>query len=121
MRTSTELAKDYIDLWNERDAARRRALLTATWAADATYADPLMRGSGLDEIDGLIAAVQQRFPSFRFSPLTPADGHGDVARFSWALGPAEGDAVVKGTDFVRRNGDLIASVTGFLDEVPADT
>jgi hypothetical protein len=119
MQTPTELAQAYIDVWNERDASLRRTLMTANWAAEATYADPLMRGSGLGEIDGLIVAVQERFPSFRFALLT-ADGHGDVARFSWSLGPADGDAVVKGTDFVRRSGDLIASVTGFLDQVPSE-
>jgi hypothetical protein len=119
MQTPTELAQAYIDVWNERDASRRGTLLTKSWAAEATYVDPLMRGSGLSEIDGLIVAVQERFPSFRFALLT-ADGHGEVARFSWALGPAEGDAVVKGTDFVRRSGDRIASVTGFLDQVPSD-
>jgi hypothetical protein len=120
MRTPTELAESYIHLWNERDPARRRAFLTSTWVADATYVDPLVQSSGLKEIDRLIAAVQERFPSFHFSLLS-ADGHGDVVRFSWALGPAETDAVVKGTDFVRRNGDLIASVTGFLDQVPPGT
>jgi hypothetical protein len=118
MQTPTELAQAYIDLWNERDASRRQTLLTANWTAEATYVDPLIRGSGLNEIDGLIVAVQERFPSFHFSLLT-ADGHGDVARFSWALGPANGDAVVKGTDFISRNGDLIASVTGFLDQIPS--
>jgi hypothetical protein len=118
MRTPTEIAQAYIDVWNERDASRRRTLLTNSWATEATYVDPLMRGSSLSEIDGLIVAVQGRFPSFRFALLS-ADGHGDVARFSWVLGPVDGDPVVKGTDFVRRNGDRIASVTGFLDQVPS--
>lgn len=119
MRTAAELAADYISLWNETDAARRRALLVATWTAGATYVDPLMKGTGQNEIDALIGAVQQRFPALRFSLLGSADGYSDVVRFSWALGPKEGDAIVKGTDFVRRDGDKIAAVTGFLDLVPA--
>jgi hypothetical protein len=119
MRTPSQLAEAYIDVWNERDATHRAALLAATMAPDVIYIDPLMRGSGLPEVNGLIAAVQERFPSYRFSLLAHADGHADVVRFSWVLGPAEGDAVVKGTDFVRRKGDLIVSVTGFLDQVPA--
>jgi hypothetical protein len=119
MRTATKLAEDYISLWNETDAARRRALLAATWTPGACYLDPLMKGAGHGEIDALIAGVQQRFPAFRFSMLGAADGHGDVVRFSWALGPQDGEAVVKGTDFVRRDGDKIAAVTGFLDHVPA--
>lgn len=78
-----------------------------------------MCGAGRDQIDGLIAAVHERFPDFRFSLLGAPDGHGSVARFSWALGPDNGEPVIKGTDFVHRDGDLIASVTGFLDQIPA--
>jgi hypothetical protein len=119
MRTAQKLAEDYIAVWNARDAAERRALLAATWSAAATYVDPLVGGTGRDEIDELITIVQERFPDFRFALLGAADGHGSVARFSWGLGPQGGEPVVKGTDFVLRDGDLIASVTGFLDHVPA--
>jgi hypothetical protein len=119
MRTATQLAEDYIALWNEADTARRKSLLAKTWTPEATYVDPLMKGVGHAEIDGLIAAVQQRFPAFRFSLLGTPEGYGEVVRFSWALGPMHGDAVVRGTDIVHRNGDKIASVTGFLDLVPS--
>ena len=119
MRDAAKLAADYIALWNETDPARRRTLLAATWTAHATYVDPLMRGSGHAEIDGLIAAAQAKFPDFRFALLKPADGFGDHLRFSWGLGPQGCEPVVKGTDFVARDGDQIAAVVGFLDQVPA--
>ena len=119
MRTQTELAQDYITLWNETDAARRKALMARTWIAGATYMDPLMKGTGHAEIDDLIAAVQRRFPEFQFSLIGTPDGYGDVARFSWALGPKGSEAVVKGSDIVRRDGDSIATVRGFLDLVPS--
>ncbi|MBV9812772.1 MAG: nuclear transport factor 2 family protein [Acetobacteraceae bacterium] len=118
MRTAAQLADDYIALWNEPDAASRRALLARTWTPGATYADPLMSGAGQEAIDALVAAVQGRFPGFRFALLGKPDGWGDVARFSWAFGPEGGEAVVKGTDMLRRDGDKIAAVTGFLDLVP---
>jgi len=118
MRTATEIARDYIALWNKTDAGTRRALLAASWTEDATYADPMMKGVGHGEIDALIAGVQERFPEFRFSLRGTPDGYDDVARFSWALGPEGGEAVVKGTDIVRCREGRIASVTGFLDQVP---
>jgi len=59
MRDANRLAQDYIALWNETDQKRRLALLADTWTTDASYVDPLMRGSGHREIDGLIAAVQE--------------------------------------------------------------
>jgi hypothetical protein len=121
MRDKTKLAEDYIALWNETDRVRRRDLLAATWAADATYVDPLMRGAGYAEIDGLIAAAQARFPALHFALAGPADGFGNHVRFSWTLGPKDGEAFIRGTDFVERKGDKIRSVTGFLDQGPAGT
>lgn len=115
MQTYAEIAKDYITVWNEQDAARRLELLTAAWRPDATYVDPLMDGAGLAEIAGLIAAVQQRFPTFSFALSGEVDGFGNNLRFSWAFGPMDAVAAIRGTDFIRREGDLIASVTGFLD------
>jgi SnoaL-like protein len=121
MRSAAKLVEDYIALWNETDQQRRLALLEATWTTDATYVDPLMQGTGHPAIDGLIAAVQAKFPAFRFALARPADGFGNYVRFSWALGPPDGDAIIKGTDFLARDGDRIKSVTGFLDHVPAAT
>lgn len=121
MRTAAEVAQDYITVWNEPDATRRRALLQSTWTAAATYVDPLAKAAGLSEIDAMIGAVQERFHGLTFSLSGKTDGHGSVVRFSWALGPRDGAAVVKGTDFVARDGDRIAAVTGFLDFVPAQS
>jgi hypothetical protein len=119
MRDATQLANDYIALWNERDLARRRDMLAAGWTTDATYVDPLMRGAGASEISALIDAVHARFPDFKFALDGKIDGHGDHVRFSWKLGAQNMEAPIKGTDFVVRDGDRIKAVTGFLDKVPA--
>ena len=119
MRDAAKLAEDYIGLWNETDPARRMALLAATWATNATYVDPLMRGQGHGEIAGLVAAAQAKFPNLRFALLRPADGFGDHVRFSWGLSPVGHEPLLKGTDFAARDGDRIKSVVGFLDHVPA--
>ncbi len=113
------IARNYIDLWNERAPARRRDMLAEHWTSDARYVDPLMSGDGHDGIDALIAGVQQRFPDFRFQLIGEANGFGDHVRFSWGLGPVGGDSPIKGTDFVVLNERRIRSVTGFLDQVPA--
>lgn len=113
------VADRYIATWNEADMKRRRALLAQNWTETAAYADPLMRGRGADEIGALIEAVQARFPGFRFAISGLADGHGNYVRFTWDLGPDGAEAVIKGTDFVRVDGERIAEVIGFLDQVPA--
>jgi len=120
MNDPRQVAERYIALWNETDTAVRRQLLAQDWASDARYADPLMAGNGRDEIDGLIAGVQQRFPHFSFALIGKPDGHGDNVRFSWALGPGDFvDAPIEGTDIAVLRDGQIAAITGFLDKMPA--
>jgi len=119
MTDAAQIADRYIAVWNETDQARRRALLAAGWAENATYLDPVMCAEGREQIGALIAAVHERFPGFRFKLEGRADGYHDKVRFSWALGPdAEAD-LIKGTDFIVIEDGRVKSVTGFLDKVPA--
>src|SRR5690242_17173539 len=95
------IANAYLETWNQRARHARQTLLDRHWDEHASYTDPLMAGQGRAQIDGLIAAVQERFPSFRFALLGAPDGHGDYVRLSWSLGPAQGDAPIEGSDVVR--------------------
>jgi hypothetical protein len=119
MTNPAMIADRYIALWNETDPGRRRDLLASTWTEDATYVDPLMQGAGHGQIDGLIAAVQARFPGFRFALIGQPDGYGDHVRFSWQLGPEGGEGLIEGTDFAVLDGERLKAVSGFLDKVPA--
>jgi hypothetical protein len=116
---AADIAQRYIELWNESDAARRLELLEAGWTQDASYVDPIMQASGREGISSLVAAVQARFPGFRFNLLGQPDAHGEHLRFSWTLGPQASEDLIQGTDFVRLAGGRLHSVTGFLDKVPA--
>jgi hypothetical protein len=115
----TELIDRYIAAWNETDAGRRRALIARTWTEGASYVDPMMTSEGHAGIDAMIAGVQAKFPGLRFSLTGKVDAYQDRVRFSWALGPEGGAALVKGTDFAVVAGDRLQAVTGFLDQVPA--
>ena len=112
------IARSYIALWNERTPSRRREMLATSWTADASYADSLMSGKGHEEVDALIAGVQQRFPEFTFKLIGEPNGFGDHLRFSWGLGPDGVDSPIKGTDFAMLKEGRIRSITGFLDQVP---
>src|SRR5437879_4573694 len=83
----------YLDAWNERDAATRRAIIDEIWAAGGTYTDPLAQVAGRDGIDGAIAAVQGQFPGLVFRLGGAVDAHHELARFTWELGPAAGEAL----------------------------
>ena len=111
-------AERYLAIWNETDATRRLALIAESWTETATYVDPLMRGQGHEQINSLVEAVQSRFPGFRFELIGTVDGYGDNLRFSWGLGPANGEALIKGTDFAELEGGKLKSVRGFIDQLP---
>ena len=119
MSDANAIATAYVAAWTETAAAKRDTVLAATFAKDASYLDPLMAASSRDDIGGLIAGVQQRFPGFRFTLWGKPDGFADRVRFSWLLGPEGVEAPIEGTDFVTITDGKIASVTGFLDKVPA--
>lgn len=113
------IATGYIAVWNETDAARRAALIDASWTADARYVDPMAQASGHEQISALVGAVHQRYPGFRFHLLGKAEAHGDNLRFSWTLGPSGADDLIQGTDFAQLDAGKLRAVTGFLDRVPA--
>jgi SnoaL-like domain len=115
-----EIIERYITAWNETDAAARRELVGSLWAAGGTYTDPLADVRGPDAIAALIGAAQQQFPGLAFTLGGPVDANHNQGRFTWHLGPADGEPVVIGFDVVvLDDAGHIASVHGFLDKVPA--
>lgn len=114
-----QLAENYIAVWNETDAEKRRVLIENTFASSSSYHDPLMQADGHAGIDGLVAAIHNQFPGFRFRLDGPVDGYADKIRFSWTLGPDHGEAPIRGTDFAETGDGRFTRVTGFLDRVPA--
>lgn len=114
------VAARYIEAWNETDGAARRKLIDELWAENGVYTDPLCVAEGRDDIDATIAAVQGQFGGLVFTLGGNVDGHHDIARFTWNLGPEGGEAVVVGFDVIVVDGDgRIREVHGFLDKVPA--
>ncbi|GIG70363.1 nuclear transport factor 2 family protein [Phytomonospora endophytica] len=114
------VAAQYIAAWNETDAGARAALIEKHWADGATYTDPLAAIEGRDAIAAAIGAVQGQFAGLVFSLGGAVDGHHDVVRFTWHLGPAGEEPIVIGFDVAELDAeDRITAVHGFLDKVPA--
>jgi hypothetical protein len=119
MDACNDLVDRYIALWNETDPERRRRLVAGTFSDRASYLDPLMASEGLAAIDHMVEAVQERFPGHRFRRAGAVDGHHDRIRFGWELTSADGLVVARGTDFAAVAADRLATVTGFIDQMPA--
>lgn len=118
MTEAMEIASNYIATWNATDAAERERLLADHWTSDASYVDPLMAAGNAAELSGMIGAVHERFPGFRFSLISEPDGHNDWIRFSWGLGPEGADPIIEGSDLVKVDSGRMKSVVAFLDKVP---
>ena len=109
----------YLAAWNATEPAARREAVAAVFTPDARYVDPLADVAGHDGVDALIAGAQQQFAGLVFSRGELLDAHHDVVRFTWHLGPEDGEPVVVGFDVAEIAGDgRLQRVHGFLDRVP---
>ena len=119
MSEFNDLVDRYIAVWNEVDPDRRQRLIAETFSESASYIDPLMTSEGHAEIDGMVRAVQERFPGYRFGRAGTVDGHHDRIRFHWELATEGGSVVAKGTDFATVASERMTTLTGFIDQAPA--
>ena len=116
-----ELVVSYVAAWNERDPARRHALVAKTWSEAGTYVDAHRHGEGHDAIDAMIRTAQDRFPGYQLRLVSGIEAHHGYVRFSWAAGGAPGAPLyLAGTDiFVVAADGRLQSVIGFVDAAPA--
>jgi hypothetical protein len=119
MTTAHDTVERYLQIWNQRDPAARRAAVRAVFSEACGYTDPLAAVTGYDGIDRFIAGVQQQFAGVRFALAGAVDAHHDVARFTWhARAEGREDPLAIGFDVVVLDGERIKQVVGFLDKVP---
>lgn len=121
MNNLTDLIDRYIAAWNETDPDRRRQLIAETYTDDAVYVDPLLTGNGRAGIDAMIAGFQASYPDHAFRRSSQVESHHDRVRFTWELAPGDGETIVAGTDVAVISPDIrLQSVTGFIDQAPAE-
>ncbi|MFF3565871.1 nuclear transport factor 2 family protein [Streptomyces sp. NPDC002574] len=120
-RYETAVAR-YFEAWNAGGAEARVKAVAAAWSEDGGYTDPLADVTGHEAVSALIGGVAEQFPGLVFTLTGSVDGHHDIARFSWELGPEgapAGTAPVAGSDVITLAEDgRIRSVSGFLDRIP---
>lgn len=118
MNQYDDLVDRYIEVWNETDAGKRRALIAKTFTEGTHFVDPLQEGEGQAGIDVLVMGVQGKFPDHRFRRASAVDACHDHIRFRWELAPQGGEAFVEGTDFAQVVDGRMHRVTGFFDRLP---
>lgn len=121
MSNVNEAVANYIAAWNETDGGRRRDIIARTWTDHGSYLDSHRDSVGHAAIDAMIAAVQEKFPGYRFRLCSGIEAHHDRVRFSWAAGGTDAALMYfGGTDFaVLAEDGRMQAVTGFTDAMPS--
>jgi len=105
----------YCDAWGEPDPARRREILERIWADDATYTDPTVHTSGIDELLAHMAKLQTTYPGGRIERTSAVDTHHGMARFNWCMTLADGSTLPEGVDFAELSADgKLRRIVGFF-------
>lgn len=118
-RSLTAVVHDYVDAWNARDEARRRALLGSSFAAAGEYTDPGPTHANRAELVAVIGSFQAIFPNGQLVATSAVDGIDNQFRFTWKVVAANGSTAQTGEDQgeVGKDG-LIRRITGFFDPDP---
>ena len=88
-----------LEVFGERDRARRRAAMQRTFAASITFHDPEGTITGHEALDGKIEELYAGAPSdWAFQSAAPAAGVADLGRATWTFGPPAGPEAVRGMD-----------------------
>lgn len=114
----TLLRRNLFDVFDEHDAAKRRATIREIFFEDSIFSDPHARHVGFEAIDGAVAALHQALPGYRFREVCAPQTLQDAGRLAWAFGPPEEPHRVTGLDVIVVRGDRIAALYAFLDKPP---
>jgi hypothetical protein len=112
----TNLIQNYIAVWNERDAEKRRLLVDKVFSDECIYIDPNDSVAGRDAIERLVEALQARLPDLRFSLSGTVNAHHDQALFGWVLAaPGAATPAATGIDMAVFDGNRIRQLHGFVN------
>ena len=117
MATVAELMhRNLLDVFNERDPARRARAIAETYAADVVFHDPEGSVTGRAAVQAKAQALLDGAPGFVFAPRGPVYTSADsLGALAWKFGPADGDPVATGMDIALVQDGRIATLHTVLD------
>jgi hypothetical protein len=101
--------QDYIAVWNEPDAGRRRQLIRSLWQEDAHHLARTLEAVGHAGIEKRVTDAYDKWVKEKgnvFRLRDGVDGHHGTIKLRWNMQPAAGGEVVSvGFDFLVLGGD----------------
>jgi len=108
------MRSNLLEVFGERDAARRAAAIERTYVPDVTFADPEGTVVGRAALDAKAQRLLDDSPGFVFSPGGPVSVVQDLGHLAWGFGPAGQEPVVRGADVALVRDGLITAVYTML-------
>jgi hypothetical protein len=120
-RSAAELAEQYLALWNEPEADRRRRIIAELWTQDGRHilqppqeireiaAQPgigltaILEARGYEQIEARVASAYEHWVAsegLSFRGRDDAERLGDVVKFHWEAVAKDGEVFAGGLDVV---------------------
>ena len=104
MTNLQDFVQDYIAVWNEPDAERRRALVRRLWREDAHHLARTLEAVGYPGIEKRVGDAYEKWVREKgnvFRLRDGVDGHHGTVKLRWEMLPAAGgEAISIGFDFL---------------------
>jgi hypothetical protein len=113
--TSQLLRRNLLEVFGERDATKRAAVIAEIYVDEPVCVDPHGATVGRAGLVATVEGLQARFPDFVFTQLGRPDAHHDIGRLAWGYGPPGAAWAVTGLDVVLVEDGRIARLYTFLD------
>lgn len=122
MATTVEVAQQYLDAWNRRDAGA----IAGIFAEDGTYEDPMTGRVSGAQLGAIAQGFWESFPDLSFEIVRIAEAGPEMVAVQWRMlgtntGPFQGlpptgrTISLAGADFIEIAGDRVRSVQGYFD------
>ena len=110
------MERNVLEVFGQRDPARRAAAIAELYAADCTFFEAEERVTGQDALNAKVASILEDAPGFVFRAVGPAQINHDLGRLRWQFGPPGAPPVVTGMDVAVFEHGRIRTLYAFLDD-----
>jgi nuclear transport factor 2 (NTF2) superfamily protein len=122
MTSIDKLIASWVASWNERDPAKREAVIETSWSPDGVYRNVTNEFEGYDGIARAVTAAYDAFVANGFVfTVAKVDANHDAVRYQWEMRPADGgepDSIGTHIAVVGADGRFISDHQ-FIDLAPS--
>jgi hypothetical protein len=109
--------RNLLDVFNERDPARRASAIAETYADDVVWHEPDRVVNGRKALESRAEELQAETPGWVFRPAGPVSVTDDLGHLGWHFGPADQPPAVIGMDIAHCRDGVIVELYTLVIEI----